>query len=53
MNEDEIKTNVRKELTKSVRKVEAYSTIQPGTQPLFLLAYVGFVIFAIFKILEK
>lgn len=53
MNEDEIKTNVRKELTKSVRKVEAYSTKQPGPQPLFLLIYVGYAIFAIFKILEK
>jgi len=50
--EDQIKTQVRGELLKSTRKVEAYSTKQPGTEPIFLLAYIGFVIFATFKILE-
>ena len=50
---DRAKTEVRKDILTSVKKVEAYSTKQPGTQPLFLLVYVGFAIFAIFKILEK
>jgi hypothetical protein len=50
--EEQIKTKVREELLKSTRKVEAYNTKQPGKQPLFLLAYVGFVIFATAKILK-
>jgi len=50
--EEQIKTEVRKELLKSTRKVEAYNTKQAGTQPLFLLVYIGFVIFATIKILK-
>lgn len=50
--EEQIKTKVREELLKSTRKVEAYSTKEPGTQPLFLLVYIGFVIFATAKILK-
>lgn len=50
--EEQIKTKVREELLKSTRKVEAYDTKQPGTQPLFLLVYIGFVIFATAKILK-
>jgi len=50
--EELIKTKVREELLKSTRKVEAYDTKQPGTQPLFLLVYIGFVIFATAKILK-
>lgn len=50
--EEQIKTKVREELLKSTRKVEAYSTKQPETQPLFLLVYIGFVIFATAKILK-
>lgn len=50
--EEQIKTKVREELLKSTRKVEAYSTKQPGTQPLFLLVYIGFVIFATAKIFK-
>lgn len=50
---DRAKTEVRKDILTSVKKVEAYPTKQPGTVPLFLLIYIGFAIFAIFKILEK
>lgn len=50
--EEQIKTKVREELLKSTRKVEAYSTKQQETQPLFLLVYIGFVIFAMFKIFK-
>jgi len=50
--EEQIKTQVREELLKSTRKVEAYNTKQPGSQPLFLLVYIGFVIFATVKIFK-
>jgi hypothetical protein len=51
--QDRVKTEVRKDILTSVKKVEGYSTKQPGTEPLFLLGYIGFLFFAIFKILEK
>lgn len=51
--QDKVKTEVRKDILTSVKKVEAYGTKQTGTEPLFLLGYIGFAIFAIFKILEK
>jgi hypothetical protein len=50
--QDQIKTQVRKEILTSVKKVEAYPTKQPGTEPLFLLAYIGFVIFASIKMFK-
>lgn len=50
--QDQIKTQVRKEVLTSVKKVEAYPTKQTGTEPLFLLVYIGFVIFASIKMLK-
>ena len=50
--QDQIKTQVRKEVLTSVKKVEGYSTKQPGTEPLFLLLYIGFVIFASIKMFK-
>lgn len=50
--QDQIKTQVRKEVLTSVKKVEGYPTKQPGTEPLFLLAYIGFVIFASIKMFK-
>jgi hypothetical protein len=50
--QDQIKTQVRKEILTSVKKVEAYPTKQPGTEPLFLLGYIGFVIFASIKMFK-
>jgi hypothetical protein len=50
--QDQIKTQVRKEILTSVKKVEGYSTKQPGTEPLFLLLYIGFVIFASIKMFK-
>lgn len=50
--QDQIKTQVRKEVLTSVKKVEAYPTKQPGTEPLFLLVYIGFVIFASIKMFK-
>lgn len=51
--QDRVKTEVRKDILTSVKKVEAYGTKQQETKPLFLLGYIGFSIFAIIKILEK
>ena len=50
--QDQIKTQVRKEVLTSVKKVESYPTKQPGTEPLFLLVYIGFVIFASIKMFK-
>jgi hypothetical protein len=49
--QDQIKTQVRKEILTSVKKVEGYSTKQ-GEEPIFLLAYIGFVIFASIKMFK-
>lgn len=50
---DKIKEEVRKELTKSIKKVEAYDTKGTTVQPSFLLIYGIFVLFAITKIISK
>ena len=50
---DRIKEEVRKELTKSIKKVEAYDTKGTTVQPTFLLFYGIFVVFAITKIIAK
>ena len=50
---DRIKEKVRKELTKSIKKVEAYDTKGTTVQPTFLLFYGIFVLFAITKIIAK